>query len=422
LSETDTQDAARIKPPGWLTSKAEAWRTVFVDPGEPVAGDAADEERVNAALFEALSLVHEGPAPGQGLVKVHIGEPTNVTRMRPAYARSSARFLKERGASGLAAGDTTVAYTGPRGHRQNPAGRASRYLELAREHGWSEDGPARLPFVVLDRPHTARPGVFEFSAQRELRHVDGVRRFRDFHLAGGFAASRFVVNHAHLTLHMLAGVAGCVKGVAMGLSSLAGKLRMHQSLLPRFDAAACTACGECVENCPEEALSLEEGSAVPVVWPDECIGCGECASVCRRCGVRLEGEDITDWTRGEDTLPLRMTDYMMGLMAGRWEGVLHVLHMYTVTELCDCVDVCQEPLVRRELGFLVGKNPFAIDLLASRMLGEALAEEGVGLERPVLESAERAAAYARETYGVLAETEVERIGARRAASRAPAGR
>ena len=188
-----------------------------------------------------------------------------------------------------------------------------------------------------------------------------------------------------------------------------GKLRMHQSLLPDFDAGLCTACGRCVESCPEHALDLPEGATTPGADPELCIGCGECGAVCARRAVRLEGEEVTDWQRGEDTLPLRMADYTLGLMADRWERTVHVLHLVNVTERCDCVDAAQEPMLDFDLGFLVGKNPFAMDLMAARRLADALPPDCNGETAPLLKSAERTAAYVHDVYGVLPETPMETI-------------
>jgi len=307
------------------------------------------------------------------------------------------------------AGDTTVAYTGDRGHKSNPPGDSGTYLNLAAKHGWSTNGPAGVPFVVLDRPETSVEGEFVFADDENFTQIDGINRFNDFYPAGGFAAADFTINNAHLTLHGLAGVAGCVKSVAMGCSSLKGKLRMHQSLVPRFDEDLCDECGTCVDSCPEGGLSLTGECASPVVDRELCIGCGECLAVCPNGAVTLMGEEITDWKRGEETLPIRMADYIMGIMNGKWDNVIHVLHLYSVTELCDCVDEHQEPMIGRDLGFLVGKNPFAIDLIASRMLTDELNKAGRSINESLLKTAERTAVYVNETYGIQIETPLERI-------------
>ena len=408
----DTGSAALALPAG-LTDERSAYPTVFVDTGGTALRELSRDaqRRVDRALRSALEFVHDGAANGQGLVKVHIGEPRCTTRMRPEHTAETVRFLRDRGASGIVAGDTTVAYTGPRGHRENPLGDPSTYLGLAASRGWSPEGSAGIPFVVLDRPSSALPATFEFRAEEERREVAGVQRFRDFYLAGGFEAADVVVNHAHLTLHGLAGLAGCVKSLAMGCSSLKGKLRMHQHLFPHFDEDKCVLCGRCVDSCPEGALSLPTDAACPVVDQEKCIGCGECISVCALStgAARLHGAVVDDWQRGSETLAERMTDYVVGLMNGKWETTIHVLHLYAVTPLCDCVDEPQEPMLSRDIGFLVGKNPFAIDNLGGRMLICALQERRRDVPGQLLGSTLDSAAYARVPYGIITETPMERV-------------
>jgi len=401
--------AEELHIPTGLTDASRAWGTWFV----PFSGlDIADAQALRAiqdALAEALGRAEPGPVRGPSLHKVHIGEPRCTTRMRPELTRGASAFLRERGAEPIAAGDTTVAYTGPRGHRENAAPDAPAYRELARRHGWAEDGAAGVPFVVLDRPRTSLAGGFEFQVPEQRMEIEGVRRFSDFFVAGGFLAAGYVVNHAHLTLHGLAGVAGCVKSVAMGLAALNGKLRMHQSLLPTFDPEKCEACGLCVRNCPEDALSLPDGAGVPVLDPDRCIGCGECEAVCTRGAVHLQAERIEDWVRGQETLPVRITDYTLGLMQGSWERMVHVLHLVRITERCDCINRTQTPMVATDLGLLVGKNPFAIDRRAGAMLRDALRAEGKDATDPLLDTAHEAAEYAHETYGILPETPFDEV-------------
>jgi len=408
--------------PQELTSKDKAWRIIFIDTRKLNLWKAP--QGVATLVGEAMHNLHQPEIKGQTLHKIHIGEPKCTTRMRPEYTIGATKFLKEKGVDGVACGDTTVAYTGPRGHKENPVGNCETYTKLARKHGWSVSKAAGIHFVILDRPETSKDGEFRFDQQEYRIELEGINRFNDFYIAGGFAKSDFTINNAHLTLHGLAGVAGCVKSIAMGCTSLAGKLRMHQSLLPYFDSARCVKCGKCVENCPEDALTLPDDESTPVVDPDKCIGCGECEAVCavRKQAVTLKGRKITDWSRGEDTLPVRMTDYVIGIMSGadrvvqtpsgytnKWDNTLHLLHMYAVTERCDCIDVTQKPLIAKDLGFLVGKNPFAMDKLAAEILVKEMNEQGVTIDdTSLLETADKSARYAKQSYGILDEVPVEK--------------
>ena len=130
--------------------------------------------------------------------------------------------------------------------------------------------------------------------------------------------------------------------------------------------------------------------------------------------VKLSGTEITDWNRGRDTLPLRMADYAVGLMNGKWDETIHVLHMYSMTARCDCINTAQKPMIERDLGFLVGRNPFAVDAAAARLLAEACEAEDRGADEGLLTAAERAAVYVAETYGIAAEAPIERIHLRSA--------
>jgi len=405
--EANIAKATLSLPPGLVDSN-KASPIVFVDTKGVDLSSPIVIKQINKILFDVLCQIHHSEIYGQTLIKVHIGEPKCVTRMRPEYITGSVHFLKHRGASSVVGGDTTVAYSGPRGHKQNPPGNAIPYMKLAQRHGWSTGGSAGVPFVVLDRPCTAIPSEFEFKEEQKQIEIGNIRRFKDFFPAGGLLAADFVINHAHLTLHGLAGIAGCVKSIAMGCSGLIGKLRMHQYLLPSFDREACEGCALCVESCPEGALTLTEENTVPKVASELCIGCGECVAVCCNQAVTMYGKDISDWQRGEDTLPLRMADYVLGLMNGWWEKTIHVLHMYDITRLCDCVSQRQKPLLE-DIGFLISKNPFAIDEAAVRMVREALGKAECEIGQLNLKASDDSTNYLREVYGIITEVPVHKI-------------
>lgn len=48
---------------------------------------------------------------------------------------------------------------------------------------------------------------------------------------------------------------------------------------PVFNLEKCTACGNCVEDCPGYILELKE-EGVEVAYPDECWHCGNCRMSC----------------------------------------------------------------------------------------------------------------------------------------------
>jgi NAD-dependent dihydropyrimidine dehydrogenase PreA subunit len=56
--------------------------------------------------------------------------------------------------------------------------------------------------------------------------------------------------------------------------------------LPHLDAHRCSACGDCIELCPEDCLAWSDG----LPWlPDltACIGCGLCALVCEDHAIEM---------------------------------------------------------------------------------------------------------------------------------------
>jgi NAD-dependent dihydropyrimidine dehydrogenase PreA subunit len=49
---------------------------------------------------------------------------------------------------------------------------------------------------------------------------------------------------------------------------------------------ACTACGSCVDECPAEAMTLE--NEIVVVDADACVDCGSCIDVCPSDAIAME--------------------------------------------------------------------------------------------------------------------------------------
>ena len=78
---------------------------------------------------------------------------------------------------------------------------------------------------------------------------------------------------------------GIVKGAKM-LGPAASGIVDPTNFIPKIDADLCTGCGECVEKCPVEAMSLTDD--VAVCDKEKCLDCGFCATQCPVDCIALE--------------------------------------------------------------------------------------------------------------------------------------
>ncbi|HID26941.1 MAG TPA: 4Fe-4S dicluster domain-containing protein [Methanosarcinales archaeon] len=53
------------------------------------------------------------------------------------------------------------------------------------------------------------------------------------------------------------------------------------------DVEECTGCGTCVEDCPVEAITLNDED-IAVIDEDTCTDCGTCVDVCPTSAISLE--------------------------------------------------------------------------------------------------------------------------------------
>lgn len=61
---------------------------------------------------------------------------------------------------------------------------------------------------------------------------------------------------------------------------------MNDQWLPIIDSNRCTGCGECIPQCPTEALGRHNGKAA-LVHPHLCIYCADCETLCPVGAIQL---------------------------------------------------------------------------------------------------------------------------------------
>ncbi|MBI5501022.1 MAG: DUF362 domain-containing protein [Deltaproteobacteria bacterium] len=279
---------------------------------------------------------------GLTAVKSHFGEEGGQGFLPPPVIRAVVDEVRSAGGTPFLT-DTTTLYTGKRAQ-------AVDYAALVHAHGFT--------FEAVGAPFVAADGLVGAN-ETEVR-IDGVHH-RTVALAADALRAGSAVIVSHVTGHLACGLGATVKNLGMGLASRRGKLRQHSTLRPHVDPDACTACEQCLPNCPTGAIAPAKGrrGTPPPMAIDSarCSGCGECLASCRDDAIRF------DWKAESRTLQESMAEHALGYcrrMAGRIGFLTFATH---VTKDCDCMGKRQKPLCA-DIGVLAGTDPVAIDQAA----------------------------------------------------------
>jgi uncharacterized Fe-S center protein len=299
-----------------------------VDDGEDPSS-VAKKLKVLFKECNAGNFVRKGDFIG---IKTHFGERGNTTHLRPVLVKAVVDRVRSGGGRPFLV-ETSTLY---RGSRSN----AVDHIALAHEHGFGFENTG-APVIMAD----GLLGDAEVTVPVKARH------FTEVKIASEIAKAQGLYVASHFKGHMAAGFGGAIKNVGMGLASRRGKLAQHSVMSPQISKNSCTACGECIRWCPEDAVSLVDGAAE--IDGARCIGCGECFAVCRYGAVRF------DWGRESGVLQEMMAEYVLGvttLLGGR---VFYFNFLIDITKDCDCMN--GGPKVSRDIGILASEDIVAIE-------------------------------------------------------------
>ncbi len=313
-----------------------------------VENDGGTEElaRLAGRVFDEARLDRVAEQDELCAVKTHYGEEGNQTYVEPECVRPLVQRLREAGAR-TALIETSTLYTGERHN-------ALDHFELACRHGFGYE-ELGCPILFID----GLRGDYE-------REVEvGLKRFDEVAVAGDMPHVPSALVVTHLTGHILSGVAGAIKNVAMGLASRKGKLRQHISGKPSIDKDTCTACGTCAEWCPEDAITVR---AVAEVDHGDCIGCGQCLTVCP-----VDAVDFS-WSEDSSAFCEGMAEYARGILKHCADRTAYVTFAHDITEECNC-EGKEMGRLAPDVGVLASHDPVAIDRAAVDLANEAAGKD-----------------------------------------------
>jgi uncharacterized Fe-S center protein len=279
-------------------------------------------------------------------VKVHMGEYGSSAYLRPPIVRRVCDLIKEAGGKPFVT-DTTALY---------PAGRftASQYLATAAYNGFTEES-MEVPVVIADGERGYDGEWVDIPGQVSDCSLDKIKIAREI-----LDADSMVVL-SHLKGHELSGFGGSIKNVAMGCVTKESKAAQHRVNRGVIDLSKCTGCGQCVEACAFEALSLFEEK---IRRDDEkCMNCNNCLYTCSEGVFSLPSQ-------AKEVFQIYLAHAAAGVLSRFHSKVAFINFVQDVTPLCDCATPSGLPVVP-DIGILASIDVVAIDKASLDLIAQS---------------------------------------------------
>lgn len=275
-------------------------------------------------------------------LKVHFGEPGNLSFLRHNYAARISHLVTDLKGKPF----VTDANTLYKGERSN----AYDHLKAAEQNGFTS-ATVGCPVLIADglRGHDHR------EIPINLKHFDTAL------IASGIAEADVMISINHFKGHVAMGFGGAIKNIGMGCATRDGKNRMHSNSAPTIDRENCVGCGECVTHCAYNAIILDEERKA-VINNEDCVGCGQCVSTCE-----FDAAQVT-WQHGGNELAERVAEYALASVQGKEQ--LHISFILDVSPLCDCVGHNDIPIVSN-IGILASTDCVALDMACVDLVNAA---------------------------------------------------
>ena len=279
-------------------------------------------------------------------IKMHLGEPGNLSYLRPNYARVIVDIVRELGGKPFIT-DCNTLYVGGRKN-------ALDHLDSAYANGFN-------PFQT--GCHTIIADGLKGLDEVEVPVVGG-EYVKNAKIGRALMDADIVISLTHFKGHEQAGFGGCMKNLGMGGGSRAGKMEQHSAGKPSVNDDQCVGCRQCAKICAHDAIDYD--TTVERATPSgrtrtvhlahidhaKCVGCGRCIAVCNQDAIK------PDYDQAVEVLNYKIAEYTKAVVDGR--PSFHVSLAIDVSPNCDCHDENDTPIVG-DVGMFASFDPVAID-------------------------------------------------------------
>ena len=286
------------------------------------------EKLIRAAGIGDIDFDHKMTA-----IKIHFGEPGNLTYLRPNYAKRVADVIKSLGGLPFLT-DCNTLYPG---RRKN----ALEHIESAYENGFTPYSTG-CQVIIAD----GLKGNDEVEVP-----VEGGEYVKAAKIGRAVMDADVFISLTHFKGHEQAGMGGALKNIGMGCGSRAGKMEQHNSGKPFVKQKKCIGCRACAKICAHGAPQFgEDGKAT--IDTDKCVGCARCIAVCPKDAIECLYDEAPA------ILNKKIAEYTKAVVDGR--PCFHVSLVVDVSPNCDCHGENDVPIVP-DVGMFASFDPVALD-------------------------------------------------------------
>ena len=265
-------------------------------------------------------------------IKIHFGEPGNLSFLRPNFAKVVVDKIKLLGGMPFLT-DCNTLYVGRRNH-------ALVHLDAAAENGYTPLSTGCQNIIADGIRGTDDVDV----------PVNGGSCCTVAHIGRAIMDADIVVSLNHFKGHELTGFGGALKNIGMGSGSRAGKMAMHSDGKPQVDSSRCIGCKICPRFCAHGAINFSEGKAI--IDHGTCTGCGRCIGACSKNAIENNAGS------SNELLNHKIVEYAKAVLEGRPH--FHISVVNQVSPFCDCHSN-NDAAVIPDIGIFASFDPVALD-------------------------------------------------------------